>query len=159
MEGKEKHKEIIKLFLEQMTTQDHRGTAFPIYYVIRTSEIQYTNADMADDVRYLDLESGEVEEFSSVKEAIAKFKEYEYTPDEIKSSLENLTRVGVTKVWTDRGMFLTESDADAHLKRNHYHYSEDAHTYVRHAWRAPELKEFLISLFEYFDVTRDKGND
>lgn len=36
-------------------------------------------------------------------------------------------------------MFLTEKEAREHLERNHYHYSEDAHTYCMCAWRSPEV--------------------
>ena len=36
-------------------------------------------------------------------------------------------------------MFLTEKEAREHLERNHYNYSEDAHTYCMCAWRTPEV--------------------
>jgi len=47
-------------------------------------------------------------------------------------------------------MFLTEKDAEEHLRLNSHHYSKDAHTYVKSAWRADYLKEFLTALFNYF---------
>lgn len=48
-----------------------------------------------------------------------------------------------------------EEDAERHLRLNHYHYSKNAHTYVDHAWRAPELKQFFEALFKEFNV--DQG--
>ena len=52
----------------------------------------------------------------------------------------------------ERGMFLTETDAKKHLEHNHYHYSENAHTFIKHVWRAPELEAFFEALFSHFEV-------
>jgi len=49
-------------------------------------------------------------------------------------------------------MFLTEKDAKEHLSRNNYHYSDWAHTYVKHAWRADYLEEFFKALFKHFNI-------
>ena len=56
-------------------------------------------------------------------------------------------------------MFLTETDAKRHLELNHYHYSPDAHTYVKHVWRAPRTEAFLRALFDYFGIPprKDRG--
>lgn len=45
-------------------------------------------------------------------------------------------------------MFLTEKEAREHLERNHYHYSEDAHTYCMVAWRSPEVEKLWKILRE-----------
>ena len=45
-------------------------------------------------------------------------------------------------------MFLTEKEAREHLERNHYHYSEDAHTYCMVAWRSPEVEKLWEILRE-----------
>lgn len=45
-------------------------------------------------------------------------------------------------------MFLTEKEAREHLERNHYHYSEDAHTYCMCAWRSPEVEKLWKILRE-----------
>lgn len=37
-------------------------------------------------------------------------------------------------------MFLTQKEAEEHLKENSYHYSGDAHTYAMTAWRSPDVK-------------------
>lgn len=98
---------IIKDFLQEMVNQDNRGTAFPIFYVIR-------------DFR---------------KEFVDDGVDYELKPYIVENSL-----------------FLTESDAENHLKQNSYHYSKEAHTYVMHACRAPALSDFFKALFEYFNI-------
>lgn len=38
-------------------------------------------------------------------------------------------------------MFLTNKEAQEHLKANYYHYSDDAHTYAMTSWRNPETEK------------------
>ena len=53
-------------------------------------------------------------------------------------------------------MFLTEKEAREHLKRNCYHYSEDAHTYCMGAWRSPEVEKLWKILRETKWDCKDK---
>ena len=43
-------------------------------------------------------------------------------------------------------MFLTQKEAENHLKQNYYHYSEDAHTYAMTAWRSPDVEKLYMIL-------------
>lgn len=45
-------------------------------------------------------------------------------------------------------LFITKSDAEAHLIANHYHYDKDAHTFAMTAWRSPELSQLYKILHE-----------
>ncbi len=49
---------------------------------------------------------------------------------------------------SDNSMFLTLSAAEAHLKENHYHYDEQAHTYAMTAWRSPQVERLYDVLHE-----------
>ena len=53
----------------------------------------------------------------------------------------------VEKIY-ENTMFLTQVDAENHLRANHYHYSEDAHTYAMTAWRAPRMNKLIEILQE-----------
>lgn len=53
-------------------------------------------------------------------------------------------------------MFLTEKEAREHLERNHYHYSEDAHTYCMCAWRSPDVEKLWKILRETKWDCKDK---
>lgn len=46
-------------------------------------------------------------------------------------------------------MFLTKDEAKQHIKSNHYHYSDGAHTYAMTAWRAPKVERLLKILSEF----------
>lgn len=49
-------------------------------------------------------------------------------------------------------MFLTEKAAAEHLKANHYHYDEYAHTYAMTAWRSPEVED-IIKILQSVDFS------
>ena len=135
--------EVITAFLKKMSTQDNRGTAFPIYFVVRSSE-KCAAYPGNGDTNYYDEDHNLISQEDY--EAAEERGETVYTCDEEMR-------------WTEHGMFLTETDAEYHLKANGHHYSKDAHTYVKHVFRAPELEAFLLALFKHFGVEprKDKG--
>lgn len=47
-------------------------------------------------------------------------------------------------------MFLTQKDAEEHLRANYYHYSGDAHTYAMTAWRSQRMEK-LIEILQKTD--------
>lgn len=140
----------IKEFLQQMADQDNRSTATPIYYVIRTEVEDPAPVENCDYTRwYLEDES-----YESLEELEFSLNEGGYSVEEIKELKREAQEYGIRKRWSERGMFLTETDAKDHLKLNYYHYSSNAHTYVHHAWRAPELAEFFTNLFAHFEIKK-----
>lgn len=53
-------------------------------------------------------------------------------------------------VTVDNCMFLTQIDAENHLRANDYHYHEEARTYCMHGWRNPRF-ERLINILSKTD--------
>lgn len=53
----------------------------------------------------------------------------------------------VPKIYEDT-MFLTQKDAEDHLRANDYHYSNDAHTYAMTAWRSRRVEKLIKILQE-----------
>lgn len=53
----------------------------------------------------------------------------------------------VPKIY-ENTMFLTQIDAENHLRANYYHYSDDAHTYAMTAWRNPRMDKLIKILQE-----------
>lgn len=157
-------KETIVEFLKKMSTQDNRCTAFPFYYVINTAKWTITDEDYASGdyrIRYVNEENHEdvidEEEWESRPECESDLTEEQ--KDDGISAQDAYKRFCEVKTWQEEGLFFTETDAQRHLELNHYHYSPDAHTYVKHVWRAPELEEFLLAIFRHFGVEprEDKG--
>lgn len=157
---------IIGEFLKNMAGQDNRCTAAPYFYVIRTKVKRPTSSGCGDWIEYYDPEDPECT-FESYEDYVEKQKEWSEYNEMIEDDKEDfdlkmekmkysLGSIEYVNDWAEKGMFLTETDAKRHLEANHYHYSPDAHTYVKHAWRAPELKEFFQALYKYFSL--EKGN-
>ena len=141
---------IIKDFLTQMANQDNRSTALPYFYVIKTKRSYAVGRDTSSLYNnYCPEDYDDIEFFNDDYEGIDN-EEYE------KLSEKERNKVYIKYYYAEEGMFLTEEDAINHLNCNHYHYSKDAYTYVKHAWRAPDLTNFLKALFKYFEIKGDK---
>jgi len=56
-------------------------------------------------------------------------------------------------------MFLTKAEAKRHIELNHYHYTDEAHTYAMTAWRAPKVERLLkiLSEFDFQSLLGEKG--
>jgi len=157
-------KEIIKDFLNNIANQDNRSTAAPYFYVIRSSVEVPAHEGCGDIVKYYDPEDPE-DHYESIEDYIELQKEYseyddmipedkEFFDKKMENAERNLASYEVSLDWRESNMFLTETDAKNHLKSNSHHYSEDAHTYVKHCWRAYEMDDFYVALFNYFGISR-----
>lgn len=155
---------IIIDFLKKISSQDNRSTAAPYFYVIRTKVEIAAHDGCGDFTKYYDPEDPE-DHYDSIEDYITAQKEaHEYDDmieddkeafdDKMDSAEYNLTSYDIAYDWVEKGMFLTETDAKDHLKNNHYHYSKDANTYMKHCWRAPEMKQFFTAMFNYFEIPR-----
>ena len=143
---------VIKDFLQKMVDQDNRATAFPYFYVIRSEVEDSAPVDNCDYTKWYWQDGS----YNSLAEITQSCKEMGWSEEETKAAKKEACEYGVKKRWEKIGMFLTETDAKEHLRLNHYHYSKNAHTYVAHAWRAPELSEFFANLFKHFQVEPSK---
>jgi len=145
------NEKIIKTFLTKMAKQNNRATAAPYFYVIRTEVEVEAPIDNCDFTKvYWDAST-----YESWQELEDYLDENKYTSKEKDGVFREAREYGVRKEWVQKGMFLTEEDAEEHLRLNHYHYSKNAHTYVDHAWRAPDMTRFFKALFEKFDVDQE----
>jgi hypothetical protein len=149
----------VQNFLIKMKEQDNRSTAFPYFYVIRSSELIITDPDYCNDVvKYYHPDYDDLT-WESEKDFVDYLKndlnDEPFKESYIDLEVKNLRKIYFKKIWKEHGMFLTEEDAENHLKTNYYHYTSDAHTYVKHAWRAPDLHNFLNDLMDIFQVGKD----
>ncbi|WP_229263753.1 hypothetical protein [Cohnella cholangitidis] len=56
-------------------------------------------------------------------------------------------------------MFLTKAEAKWHIECNHYHFTDEVHTYAMTAWRAPKVERLLKILgeFDFQSLLGEKG--
>lgn len=150
----------LREFIIKMNTQDNRCTATPFYYTIRSSRYAPCYDGCGDSYIVVSKHCSETYwRGESLSDIVYEMIEGEYISHDDIDSVDldcdieaNLFLEGEyyiypeVKEWEERGVFFTETDAENHLKANYYHYSSDAHTYVKHAWRAPELEQFFKSV-------------
>ena len=132
---------------------------------------ELTLEDLKDKLEYLcddNLKSVEVKNgvltFEYFEEWFGKSEEYEVDYDnydihdkegiykilellEFDVSIIYYKEIDVT---VDNCMFLTQIDAENHLRANDYHYHEKARTYCMHGWRNPRF-ERLINILSKTD--------
>ena len=140
------------------------------YYVFidECDKYELTLEDLKDKLEFLcddNLKSVEVKDgvltfeyFDEWLEEVEKYKvDYDncYTDgrDKILELLESDVSVAYYKevdATVDNRMFLTQIDAENHLRANDYHYHEKARTYCMCGWRSPRF-ERLINILSRTD--------
>jgi len=121
--------EFLEDLAHQLKTQDRRGTAEPVFYVVQSKERQPVPDGFSD--KFYWYNSVDSETYDTEREVL---KEYD--------SLGEFYRVFYKDVWKDEAVFLTEVAAQKHIDQNNYHYKEPR-VYVKAVWRNPEV-EFLL---------------
>lgn len=163
--------EFLNKLQHEINTQDHQSQADPRYWVIRDYDKVYgddltspdgisivlkdswdticeQDYDMFNYEKFLnrvmeDLEEAEVDEEVLIK--IESCDDYTEVIAMVNEECDERYCVfEYTKYPKDSGCFLTQKAAADHLKANHYHYSNDAHTYAQTAWRSSEEKLWKI---------------
>lgn len=156
------HKNIVAEFISQMNSQDNHCTATPYYFCIRSRVYGPSYHEEDYDRLAAVNDDGLIDSDESINGLCKKLVENELLTDsdlmdedgdelddfDLRSMLEDKKiQVFSEKAgWEESGVFFTETDAKNHLERNSHHYSADAHTYVKHCFRAPELEQFFKSV-------------
>lgn len=83
-----------------------------------------------------------------VNELLEEMQELEIIPEEYQVVYYNMREY----IYPDT-MFLTQKAAAEHLKKNYYHYSNDAHTFAMTSWRSPETEK-LWEILEEIDFEK-----
>jgi hypothetical protein len=87
----------------------------------------------------------EDDEYDVILEDLYDIKEW--LEENTSCNYEVISYKIVPKIYEDT-MFLTQKDAEDHLRANDYHYSDDAHTYAMTAWRSPRVAKLIKILQE-----------
>lgn len=154
-------KERIKSFLTEYITQDNLGTAFPIFFVIKTEEFKYFDKGEWDagehdgvTTAYCHPDYNDGQAVDDIEELIKEIKEYA-EEDEQHDEIEDIKRLNKVRFWREEHLFLTKSAAHNHFQRNRYHYSKNAHVYCKHAWRNHKFETFILDLLDHFEIKEE----
>lgn len=133
--------ESIKKLAEEMTQQNNRGTAYPLFYIHQKKEVSSNKYDnwhfkiWADD-DYREVERMAVDEWDEQKS------------DQLDDEYSHITYVRlIDKPVVNVGPFFTQKAAQAHIDANDYHYNEPF-IFVWGCWRNNEMQELMKSIFK-----------
>ena len=156
----------LKELQKEINTEDTGGTASPEYnrYELTLEDLKDKLENLCDDnLKSIEVKNG-ILTFEYFEEWFDKSEEYEVDYDNydihdregIDKILE-LLEFDVSIVYykeldvtVDNCMFLTQIDAENHLRANDYHYHEKARTYCMCGWRNPRF-ERLINILSKTD--------
>ena len=176
----------LKELQKELNTEDNAGTASPRYWVIRQPErIYHVDKDDADYYVFIDeydrdeltledlkdkLENLGDDNLKSVKVkdgvlTFEYFDNYDIYDREGRDKILELLEFDVSIIYykeidvtVDNCMFLTQIDAENHLRANDYHYHEKARTYCMCGWRNPRFERLIKILSKTdFDSMLEKN--
>lgn len=155
----------LRKFTKEYFAQDNSCTAYPTYFQIR--DVGYENSYHFDDGdAFQVVTDGEIfDQFDTMAEVIecifsGEFEDYQIVGDTDHIDMERpcyrdidnavdcflqgcISVYSIKEAEVFKGMFLLRSEAEQHLKLNHYHYHSKATVWCSHAWRAPMTERFL----------------
>lgn len=138
---------------EEIDAQDNRCTARPYFYVIQEKRVEAVPEGCGDFVRWLHCD-GELMDEDDVRDWL-ELDDSADIPD-IADEREELTAISCVERWVtpeNHNVFFTEKAIKKHIKANAHHWGE-TRTYVRHAWRNPEMEGALSALREIAEGAR-----
>lgn len=151
----------------RLKTQDNRGTALPICFLLQ--DVEERRAFISGEfVLFWDNCGkewrGENEDdiirqiFNSRKEDInCEIDDYDKAEDDLLDEIKDEVEGNCYEMnheFVTKRFFLTEEAANNHLKANRHHYSDKARIYVDHCWRDPEMELVykILTSFMYADI-------
>ena len=136
--------EFISHFVKELDTQDNRMTASPYFYVVRGVKVLTAADDRGCDYMYYSPNDSESYTEEQVKEYCV---ENELDFDD---HVEGLEKFNIQEVDEDENVFFTFEGYKRHIALNghNYRHYERFNSYVKHAFRNPEIESLLKTIRE-----------
>ena len=133
-----------ELLINNETGEEYEGmeNALPFINKVAEEHCKDGRAELAASGMYIDIyeEGDNTETFFGLDEAVDWLNEH--GKDVRITHYEDMKQVNPGP------LFLTHRDADEHLGKNYYHYSEDACAFAMTAWRDPTIEKLWKILQE-----------
>ncbi len=137
--------EFLKSFINRIDTQDNRGTAKPIQYLLQVKRYMVVDGDYDyDKILYYHSDMPGIAK-DTKEEAIEYLKEYGYTDKELIEEIKAITEVYIKYYWNTKQAFLTEEGFNKHIELNEHNLGE-YRSYVVHSFRDPEMLNLINSI-------------
>ena len=137
---------VLTKFINQIDTQDNRGTATPIMYLLQKQQsIWGKDLNQCDVVKYA-LPAYDYYDYDSAEAIIESMKENGWEQSEIDAKKSQIVSYEGQHYWHTEQAFLTKSALETHRKINGHNLRGPHQDYVIHAFRDPELMELYDAI-------------
>lgn len=140
---------MIDVLQDQMLKQNKRGTAYPIFIVVRDEKVYGFGSDWRDGLERKDTDNIDTDA-ELCDGCRTQYQETGELPDECDEyeCEESFVGYRIEKdVFQDRAAFFFTAEAcDAHIEANRHHYGKDAHSYAISAYHNYELQQVMEHL-------------
>ena len=130
---------------DEIRRQDNRATGAPYYYVVKCmNEVQAPEGNGLY-TKYVDMQSGDYQIYDSREECKKELMRDGGFEDDADKTANALERHEFTEAFTEENIFLTERGYNEHMELNghNYRHHKKFYSYVKHAFRNPEIKTLL----------------
>lgn len=155
----EESREFLRGLIKRMNEQDNRGTATPYFYVVRRERWRLAHDEFqSGETRRIWVDfDGDPKTFRSKEEFVKWAKDnYDGEPEtDVDSKWRKLSEFKEEKYFEDENVFFTEDAYKEHERLNGHNLQRgcsDYYSYVKHAFRNPEL----VKMFEAIGVLVDQ---
>lgn len=144
--------DFLKSLIQEIDSQSNRATASPYYYVIQVRKERIAPVGNKGDktLYWHDGEYMEADDWADSLdfESEEKFLAWWEEEHPYEEPLEVEYYRGDANIHSN--VFFTEKACHKHIEQNHYHFIEP-HSYVKHAWRNPEMENLFKAIREIVD--------
>lgn len=135
-----------KDFINEVDSQDNRGTAHPIQFLLQTRRVYVAHEEynwQTETIwRHPEMESTSCKTHD---EAVEWLKDYGYKDEKLEREIENIEEFKMGHYWETQQAFFTERGVKEHIELNG-HNLRNHRDYVVHSFRNPEIKKMFEAI-------------
>lgn len=136
--------DFLKEFARHLKEQNNRSTAAPYYYVVKAAQPMFV-ADGHGDKEVLVDEEDEGRVFPTSDRTVVEdtLLSEGYLSYDATDIADRCKRLSTKDIPEKHNVFFTEKGYEEHMALNKHNYPDNAHSFVEHAFRNPEIKALL----------------
>jgi len=147
--------EFLKDFMNRIKTQDNRATASPYFYVVQCRKEIAVPLGTTGKTRYFDSNSSSSYTLEELKKWFKEWKDddMEWDNEKDEEEFEKYKRkycekYDIDEIEEEHNVFFTEEGYNQHIKLNghNYRHYNKFYSYIKHAFRNPELTGLFKAL-------------
>lgn len=137
----------LKEFMKEVDTQDNRGSARPVQFLLNHKHEYIADPNYANNTctvfRHYEMD---FESFRTRNECIKWLKEGGYTGKELQEKIDEIQELEVGHYWETSQAFFTKRGVRDHIELNGHNLRKEYRDYVIHPFRNPEMVDLFKAI-------------